>query len=112
MSVRDSFRDAFIQTAEQRHGRVATLLERVTDPPQAGGARQSRIADGGSELRAIASELHCLSGEAAMLDYARVADLARVAERAARAGELASLRRLVGELAAAIRALQPGADAR
>ena len=96
MSVRDSFRDAFIQTAEQRHGRVATLLE----------------GSDGAELRAIASELHCLSGEAAMLDYARVADLARVAERAARAGERTSLRRLVGELAAAIRALHPGADGR
>src|SRR5262245_4752989 len=95
-SMRDSFRPAFVETARKRRERI---LELLMQPEGAG-------------LRGVASELHCLSGEASMLDFARVADLARVAEHAARAGELATLKRLVDDLDTALRAIEAGGDGR
>lgn len=93
--MRDSFRSAFIDTARKRRERVLHLMQ---DP------------EGG--LRAVASELHCLSGEASMLDFGRIADLCRVAEHSARTGDVATLRRLVEDLGDALRAIEAGGDGR
>jgi hypothetical protein len=92
MDPRESFRAAFIETAERRRDRVIELLERPD----------------GAELRSAASELHCLSGEASMLDFARIADLSRVAGRAAKTGDQETLRRVMGDLAVAIEAVRAG----
>lgn len=91
MELRETFRAPFLQTAWQRHERVVDLL---------GGDEL------GSELRSAASELHCLSGEASMLDFAKVADVARYAEKAAREGDRARLNQLMTELYAAIKAVE------
>lgn len=90
MELREAFRAPFLQMAWQRHERIADLVGR----------------DEGAELRSAASELHCLSGEASMLDFGKVADLARFAEKAAREGDRARLRELVTELHAAIKAVE------
>ena len=87
MELRESFRAPFLQMAWQRHGRIADFVQR------------GELA----ELRSAASELHCLSGEASMLDFGVVADLARHAEQAAREGDRAKLVKLVAELHAAIK---------
>lgn len=87
MELRESFRAPFLQLAWQRHGRIAELVE-------SGEA---------AEHRSIASELHCLSGEASMLDFGVVAELARHGEQAARAGDRPRLVKLVAELHAAIK---------
>jgi HPt (histidine-containing phosphotransfer) domain-containing protein len=92
MEMRESFRAPFLQMAWQRHTRIADLVNR-------GDA---------SELRSAASELHCLSGEASMLDFRKVADVARYAEKAAREGDYERLVALVTELHAAIKKVENG----
>ncbi|MBX3229276.1 MAG: Hpt domain-containing protein [Labilithrix sp.] len=77
--------------AWQRHRRIAQLLS------EAGGES--------TELRSAASELHCLSGEASMLAFDGVADVARDAEAAARKGDRVRLRNLVEELRSEIEAV-------
>jgi hypothetical protein len=71
MELRETFRAPFLQMAWQRHGRIVELLAH----------------DDGADLRSAASELHCLSGEASMLDFKNVAELARIAEQSARSGD-------------------------
>src|SRR5690606_5425812 len=66
MEMRESFRAPFLAMAWQRHARIADLVSR------------GDVA----ELRSAASELHCLSGEASMLDFKGVAEAARLAEKA------------------------------
>lgn len=87
MELRESFRGPFLQMAWQRHGRIAELVGRAE----------------AADLRSAASELHCLSGEASMLDFGAVADLARHAEQAAREGDRPRLVKLVAELHSAIK---------
>ncbi|HVH47488.1 MAG TPA: Hpt domain-containing protein [Labilithrix sp.] len=91
MELRESFRAPFLQMAWQRHTRVVELLAR----------------EGPSELRSAAGELHCLSGEASMLDFQNVAELARVAEKAARDNDRPLLTKLVSDLREAIKAVEP-----
>jgi HPt (histidine-containing phosphotransfer) domain-containing protein len=90
MELRESFRAPFLQLAWQRHSRIADLVARADS----------------AELRSAASELHCLSGEASMLDFTTVADLARFAEKAAREGNRSELTRLVAELHTEIKKLE------
>jgi HPt (histidine-containing phosphotransfer) domain-containing protein len=90
MDMRDSFRGPFLEMAWKRHTRIAELVRGAADAP---------------ELRSAASELHCLSGEASMLAFTRVADIARDAEVAAKAGDKDGVRRLVMDLADAIKAV-------
>lgn len=80
------FRAQFVETARKRCEQVATLVDR--------------------DLRGAASELHTLSGEASMLDFGKVSDLATVAEDAARGGDAARVRTLLVELATAIHAVE------
>ena len=99
MSFREfqpTFRAPYLQRAWQRHGRIADLVGR-------GDA---------AELRSAASELHCLSGEASMLDFGVVADLARHAEEAAREGDRPRLSKLIADLHTAIEAVQAGGQAK
>jgi hypothetical protein len=88
MEMRESFRGPFLEMAWKRHTRIAELVNGAADAP---------------ELRSAASELHCLSGEAAMLDFGGVADVARDAEAAAKNGEKDRVRSLVRALADAIK---------
>ena len=90
MELRESFRAPFLQMAWQRHSRIADLVGRGE----------------GSELRSAASELHCLSGEASMLDFKNVAEIARIAEKAARDGDRPLVVKLVAELHAAIKGVE------
>lgn len=90
MELRETFRAPFLQMAWQRHTRIVDLLAK----------------DGGSELRSAASELHCLSGEASMLDFKNVAELARIAEQSARAGDRTHVLALVDDLRVALRGLE------
>jgi HPt (histidine-containing phosphotransfer) domain-containing protein len=90
MDPREMFRAQFVETARRRCEHVGNVLER--DP------------------RAAASELHCLSGEASMLDFGKVSDLASVAEQAARGGDAARVRVLLEELAVAVRAVEQRSD--
>jgi HPt (histidine-containing phosphotransfer) domain-containing protein len=92
MELRESFRAPFLQMAWQRHTRIVDLVGR------------GDVA----ELRSAASELHCLSGEASMLDFRSVAELARVAEKAAREGDHGRLTQLVIDLRVAIKAVENG----
>jgi HPt (histidine-containing phosphotransfer) domain-containing protein len=92
MSARESFRVPFVQTARERHARLVELVGRGES----------------TELRAIASELHCLSGEAGMLEFGAVAEIARVAEDAAHGGDRTEVERLVGELGRAIEVVAAG----
>ena len=92
MELRESFREPFLQIARQRHTRIAELVGR---------------GDVG-ELRSAASELHCLSGEASMLDFGDVAEICRVAENAARTGDHATLTKLVVDLHRAIKEVEAG----
>ena len=87
MEMRESFRAPFLEMAWKRHTRIAELV---------GGSAEA------TELRLAASELHCLSGEASMLAFTGVADIARDAEVAARNGEKERVRGLVMRLADAI----------
>lgn len=80
------FRAQFVEIARKRWDHIASLVDR--------------------DLRGAASELHCLSGEASMLDFGKVSDLATVAEDAARTGDSGRLRTLLSELAVAIRAVE------
>lgn len=92
MELRESFRAPFLTMAWQRHGRIADLVNR------------GDLA----ELRSAASELHCLSGEASMLDFKEVAEAAREAEKVAREGDRDALLKLVAKLRAAIEAVENG----
>lgn len=92
MELRESFRAPFLELAWQRYTRIADLVGR------------GELA----ELRSAAAELHCLSGEASMLAFGEVAEIARVAERAARDGDRDSLVRMVAGLRAAIQAVESG----
>ncbi len=94
MEWRESFRGPFLEMAHQRHRRIADWVSRGED----------------AELRSAASELHCLSGEASMLDYGDVAESARVAEEAARKGDRINLAKHVSELWAAIKAVESGGE--
>ena len=96
MELRESFRAPFLQLAWQRHGRIAELVGR----------------DDVGELRSAASELHCLSGEASMLDFGAVADIARHAEEAARQGDRPRLSKLIADLHAAIEVVQADGQAK
>lgn len=80
------FRTQFVETARRRCEHVGSVLDR--------------------DASAAASELHCLSGEASMLDFGKVSDLASVAEQAARANDAARVRTLLAELATAILAVE------
>lgn len=91
MEMRESFRGPFVEMARQRQRRIAELV---------GGQ-----GDEAPELRSAASELHCLSGEASMLDFSRVADLARAAEVAVGKGDRGQLLDLIDDLHAAIEAV-------
>jgi Hpt domain len=95
MELRESFRAPFLQLAWQRHGRIADLVG------------SGEVA----ELRSAASELHCLSGEASMLDFATVADLARHAEYAAREGDRTRLVKLVTDIHTALKAVEADGQA-
>lgn len=86
MDVRESFRKPFVDTALSRYARIEEALASSQE----------------TELKPVVSELHCLSGEAAMLDFGQVADVARVAEDAARKNERARLTSLLRDLRAAI----------
>jgi HPt (histidine-containing phosphotransfer) domain-containing protein len=90
MEMRESFRAPFLEMAWKRHTRIAELVGGAADAP---------------ELRSAASELHCLSGEASMLAFTKVADIARDAEVAAKEGDKDRVRRLVMDLADAIKAV-------
>jgi HPt (histidine-containing phosphotransfer) domain-containing protein len=92
MKLRDSFRGPFLEMAWQRQTRIADLVGR------------GEIA----ELRSAASELHCLSGEASMLDFASVASAARIAEKAAREGNRDQLAELVAAIHAALKDVEGG----
>jgi HPt (histidine-containing phosphotransfer) domain-containing protein len=96
MDLRESFRGPFLEMAWQRHGRIAELVSR------------GEMA----EIRSAASELHCLSGEASMLDFGDVADIARHAEEAARTGDHARLVKLVTDLRAAIKVVEGEGNAK
>lgn len=87
MEMRENFRAPFLEMAWKRHTRIAELVRGAAEAP---------------ELRSAASELHCLSGEASMLAFAAVADIARDAEAAAKNGDTQRVRALVMELADAI----------
>lgn len=84
------FRAQFVEIARKRCSHIASLVDR--------------------DLRGAASELHCLSGEASMLDFGKVSDLATVAEDAARSGDAARLRTLLTELGTAIHAVEQRSD--
>jgi HPt (histidine-containing phosphotransfer) domain-containing protein len=86
MDPREMFRTQFVETARTRCAQVGSVIER--------------------DQGAAASELHCLSGEASMLDFGKVSDLASVAEQAARSGDVPRVRKLLEELAVAIRAVE------
>jgi hypothetical protein len=90
MELRETFRAPFLQMAWQRHGRIVDLLAK----------------DESSELRSAASELHCLSGEASMLDFKAVAELARIAEQSAREGNRTHVLSLVEEIRVALKGLE------
>jgi HPt (histidine-containing phosphotransfer) domain-containing protein len=92
MKLRESFRGPFLEMAWQRQTRIADLVAR------------GEVA----ELRSAASELHCLSGEASMLDFAEVAEAARRAERAARDGDREQLPQLVAAVHAALKVVESG----
>lgn len=89
MKLRDTFRAPFLELAWQRHRRIVDSL-----------------GSAAGELKASAAELHCLSGEASMLDYKDVAELARVGEQAARAGERDRVVALVEEIRAALKGVE------
>ena len=86
--MRESFRAPFLEMAWKRHTRIAELVRGAAEAP---------------ELRSAASELHCLSGEASMLAFTDVADIARDAEVAAKEGDAQRVRQLVMDLADAIK---------
>jgi len=88
MEMRESFRAPFLEMAWKRHTRIAELVRGAAEAP---------------ELRSAASELHCLSGEASMLAFTDVADIARDAEVAAKEGDAQRVRQLVMDLADAIK---------
>lgn len=92
MDAREAFRKPFIEVARTRYGRIGEALSKSESP----------------DLRPVVSELHTLSGEAAMLDFGQVADLARVAEDAARRGEQGRLTDLLSDLLKAIVAVEGG----
>jgi HPt (histidine-containing phosphotransfer) domain-containing protein len=96
MELRETFRGHFLQLAWQRHGRIADFVGR------------GDVA----ELRSAAAELHCLSGEASMLDFSTVADIARHAELAARQGDHPRLVKLVADLHAAIQIVEAEGEGR
>lgn len=96
MDLRESFRAPFLQMAWRRHERIVELVGHGE----------------GTGLRSAASELHCLSGEASMLDFADVAALARSGEKAAKDGDVAGLSKLVTDLRAAIEAIEVGSGSR
>ena len=82
--LRAKFRTRFLETARQR-------LVRVRSPQ----------ADSG----VMASELHSLAGEASILEYDDCAELAKSAERHARAGEARKCRDVIDALAKAVDAI-------
>jgi hypothetical protein len=86
MDPREMFRAQFVQTARKRCGHVGSVVDQ--------------------DLAAAASELHCLSGEASMLDFGKVSDLATVAEEAARSGDAKRVRVLLGEIVLAVDAVE------
>jgi HPt (histidine-containing phosphotransfer) domain-containing protein len=90
--VRESFRAPFVESARKRHQRIATVL----------GAEEP------GALRYAASELHCLSGEAHLLDFGRIAELARLAEDAARMGDREQLVELLRQIESAIESVAEG----
>jgi len=93
MELRESFRAPFLQLAWQRYTRIVESL---------GKGEKGEV----SELRSAASELHCLSGEASMLDFKNVAELARVGEKAAREGDRAQVTKLVTEIHTALKSIE------
>jgi hypothetical protein len=92
VDARESFRQPFVEVARTRYARIEDVLS-------SGGA---------TDLKPVASELHCLSGEAAMLDFGKVADLARVAEDAAKKSDRSRLGELLRELHDAIGVVERG----
>jgi len=79
--LRARFKQRFIETARARIART-------------------RSVDG--DMGTAASEMHGLAGEAALLEYAECAKLARAAEGHARAGEGRKCKEVVDDLEAAV----------
>lgn len=94
MSMLESFRGPFLATAWKRYARIVDWVER------------GELAG----LRSAASELHCLSGEAAMLALSHVADAARHAEKAARDEDIVELASHIRDLHVAIKAVEASAS--
>jgi HPt (histidine-containing phosphotransfer) domain-containing protein len=88
--IQSRFRARFVETARARQKKV-----------------ESSMAAG--DFEAVASELHTLSGEAGLLSFETVADIARRASHATRESDrrnLRELRDLLEQLTAAIGALE------
>lgn len=81
-------RDRLIQTAHERLTRALALLD--ADAPQ---------------VKAVASELHALAGEASLVGADEMADFARDAERAANAGDPARVRAAIADVEGALQRL-------
>lgn len=92
VDAREAFRKPFVDVARTRYARIEEAMGAAASP----------------DLAVVVSELHTLSGEAAMLDFGAVADLSRVAEDAARSGEIERLNPLLRELSSAILAVERG----
>jgi HPt (histidine-containing phosphotransfer) domain-containing protein len=80
----------------------ARFKQRFIDTARARIAR-TRAADG--DLGSAAAEMHGLAGEAALLEYAECARLARAAEGHARAGEGRKCKEALDALAKAVEGL-------
>ena len=85
-ALREKFRAQFVASATSRHERVIRMLGRGSD----------------TNLLEVASELHTLGGEAAMLGANDIATLARIGEDAATREDRALLRHALDQLEVAI----------
>ena len=84
--IQSRFRAQFVETARVRQKKVETSMA-------------------AGDFDAVASELHTLSGEAGLLSFTSVADIARRASHATKT-DRRNLRELLAELAVAIGALE------
>jgi HPt (histidine-containing phosphotransfer) domain-containing protein len=85
-ALREKFRAQFVASATSRHERVVRMLGRGAE----------------TNLLEVASELHTLGGEAAMLGANDIATLARIGEDAATREDRALLRHALDQLEVAI----------
>lgn len=86
-ALREKFRAQFAQSATKRYERAASLLSGAGDQ---------------APLDAVASELHTLGGEAALVGSADIATLSRIAEDAAHRNDRRVLRHALDQLEVAI----------